>query len=433
MGTIPNYKVLAKANCIEELESRIVFDGAIDEAPHTDSSMASAIAGGDGGSRTAAHTDGHHEGSETLGNGTTHYWAEDWSGQNGGRYDHYWYTNGTQGWAYEGQNWDSNGNGWQYAGDSAGAWDYTGVELSSASHGWEYTGNDTGTWTYHGYDWSAGLGWEYAGKSEGQWYYENVFAGSDGGTGHYVGNYTGYETFDYTFTNGTAPYHNASGVGTDWNDACWTGYWSYNYNYEGGNGNPWSVDPVVINPTSPNDVDSQIENWVLYYANQYRQQPVNGPWGIPPVESDLIFNSNVDLVAEQHLQDILNTHVWAHESGSFPAGWQDLEDRFSNVDWPGWGSCQIGENLSIQFYDTNSNHQLDQGSLEIGSVDWSGWSEDQARDFAYNVVWSWVENDASSNWGHRTPITNEDGWGLYYAGVAAGQGVVVMNFSTLSL
>jgi uncharacterized delta-60 repeat protein len=244
MESKANCRLMARSVCLEELESRIVFDGAIDEALHTVDSAASAVAERDAASKASDHTDGHNEGSETLADGTTHYWSEDWSGENGGRYDHYWYTNGMQYWVYEGSNWDANGNGWQYSGDSLGSWGYIGVELGSPTSGWEYCGDSSGAWVYHGYEWNAGLGWEYAGHSNNEWYYETVYVGDDGGTGHYVGNVTGFEDFNYTWTGGET-YHNASGIGTDWTDTCWTGYWTYNYNYEGTNGQPWSVNPVV--------------------------------------------------------------------------------------------------------------------------------------------------------------------------------------------
>ena len=169
----------------------------------------------------------------------------------------------------------------------------------------------------------------------------------------------------------------------------------------------------------------------MYYMNQYRANPVAGPWGLPAVQPALIFNAAVDWMAEQHLLDILNTHVWAHESTAFPLGWQTMEQRGGQIGWTGWGSGQIGENLFIQFYDLNGNSQLDQGTSEIGSYTWSGWTDTQARQFAQSVVYAFVQDDAGSNWGHRSPITNEQGWNLYYGGVAADRGVVAVNFSTL--
>jgi uncharacterized delta-60 repeat protein len=250
MKSKTSYKSCKRLVCLEELENRIVLDAAIDLAPQPETSYDSLDASREAASRGS--------GTETLPDGTVHYWNDYQSTELNENYDHYWYTNGTQSWTYGGSYWQTNGNGWQYSGDSAEAWNYTGVELGSASHGWEYSGSGnsqvTDSWIYHGYDWSAGQGWEYAGKSDGQWYYETVLT-ENGGTAHYVGNYTGYEVFDYTFTNGTAPYHNASGTGTGWSEASWTGYWSYNYNYEGGNTNPWNVAPVVTNSHAPTSAD----------------------------------------------------------------------------------------------------------------------------------------------------------------------------------
>ncbi len=210
-------------------------------------------------------------------------------------------------------------------------------------------------------------------------------------------------------------------------------YWAYHYSsgsWEYYDGSGW-YSVSGFGETYTYNVNDRIEYWVLYYMNDYRAHPVTGPWGVPAVQPALIFNGAVDGMAEQHLLDILNTHVWAHNSTAFPSGWQTLEQRGAQIGWGGWATGQIGENLYLTYYDLNGNYQLDQGTGEVGSYNWAGWTDTQARQFAQSVVYAFVQDDAGSSWGHRTPITNENGWQLYYAGVAADRGVVTVNFTQL--
>ena len=100
--------------------------------------MASVVTGEDTASKAADHADGRHEGFETMSDGTGHFWSDFGSTELNEHYDHYWYTNGTESWTYEGSYWHANGNGWQYKGDSTGFWDYLEVDLDSSTDGWEY-------------------------------------------------------------------------------------------------------------------------------------------------------------------------------------------------------------------------------------------------------------------------------------------------------
>jgi hypothetical protein len=339
--------------------------------------------------------------------------------------------------------------------DSNGSWSHWDGSAWRPVTG--YLANPQNTWFhlgyggYDGYDYAGGMFyskdnktfWDH--KDSGAWNYYNTAAwvttdnlgNAPYGDGlHYaavnqwftvpsgVGSYSGHQAYIasgvvfYQDTTGAVPPH-------FWAHYDSNGSWEY---YDG---TSWS--PVAsFGDISTSTVDDRIEYWVMYYMNQYRANPVAGPWGLPSVQPALIFNGAVDWMAEQHLLDILNTHVWAHDSTAFPSGWQTLEQRGAQIGWAGWGTGQVGENLYIQFYDLNHNSQLDQGTSEVGSYDWSGWTDTQAKQFAQSVVYAFVQDDAGSNWGHRTPITNENGWNLYYAGVAADRGVVAVNFSTLA-
>jgi len=110
-------------------------------------------------------------------------------------------------------------------------------------------------------------------------------------------------------------------------------YWGYFYSTSS-----WQYfDGTTSYPVSglgdTYSVDERIEYWVLYYMNQYRAHPVSGPLGTPAVQPALVFNAAVDWMAEKHLQDILSTHVWAHESTAFPSGWQTLVQRGEQIGW----------------------------------------------------------------------------------------------------
>jgi hypothetical protein len=341
-------------------------------------------------------------------------------------------------WAH----YDSNGTWTYYDGSAwlpvAGLYKAPQNVWFHGSNGWDVYDYQGGVYATKGYvvfwDWKDTGEWKFYNTKE--WVVTDKLGDAPYGDGaHYgavktwfkapagLGAYTGYDVYIGEGVTYYSLNHSATPA-TFWAHYDSNGAWAY---YDGTNWGEVSGFGVKFS------IDDRIEYWVLYYVNQYRENPVNGPWGVPAAQPDLIFNASVDLIAEKHLQDILNTHVWDHNSAAFPVGWQTLEDRASNIGWPGWGTCQIGENLTIQYTDINGNGNLDQGTNEIGSVNWAGWTDAQARTFAQNVVWYWVENDASSAWGHRSPITNEQGWTLYYAGVAAGRGVVVINFSQIPL
>jgi hypothetical protein len=227
MKTLYNCQSAVRTVGLEELESRIVFDGAIDQTPHNDVSATDAFA--------SAVTDSHESarltspsGTETLSNGTVHYWHDYNSGQLEEHYDAYWYTNGSISWDYQGSYWEANGNGWEYSGDSSGFWEFTGVQFDSSGNGYEYWGDCLQHWTYHGVSFNGENGWEYIGDSNGAWYYHTV--GPDGsGEYNFEGNYTGYWSYTYTWANG----------------------WSQTYGSQTGVGDPnWYVDPDVTSPVS---------------------------------------------------------------------------------------------------------------------------------------------------------------------------------------
>ncbi|MBI4962107.1 MAG: DUF4347 domain-containing protein [Desulfomonile tiedjei] len=339
--------------------------------------------------------------------------------------------------------------------DSTGSWSHWDGSVWRPVTGFEAYPQNTwfhlGQGGYDGYDYAGGLyytkdykvAWDH--RDSGAWRYYNTAAWvttNDLGNAPYGdGNhYAAVETW-FTVPSGVGSYsgHQAyigSGIVyyQDNTGAVPPHYWAYYYStssWEYYDGTSWN-SVSGFGETYTYNVNDRIEYWVMYYMNQYRSNPVSGPWGVPAAQPALIFNSAVDYMAEQHLLDILNSHVWAHNSTAFPSGWQTLEQRGTQIGWQGWSTGQVGEDLFIQFYDLNGNYQLDQGTNEIGSYDWSGWTDTQAQQFAQSVVYAFVVDDASSNWGHRTPITNEQGWQLYYAGVAADRGVVAVNFSTFA-
>lgn len=159
--------------------------------------------------------------------------------------------------------------------------------------------------------------------------------------------------------------------------------------------------------------DQIIEYWILHYANEERVSR-----GLPA----LVSNANIDWVGEINTDNICNTHVFAHESTAFPAGWQTPAQRYAQVGWTGWGSGgDVGDNLYVRYYQT------------YGDYNWDGFSDDQLKAQARNVVDAWVYNDAASGWGHRDIILNMSGWNVFYAGVAAQNGVVTMTFSQYNL
>ena len=347
---------------------------------------------------------------------------------------------------------DSPAQYWSHY-DSNGSWSHwdgsawrtvTGFE-ANPQNTWFHLGNGG----YESYDYAGGMYytkdyktyWDH--KDSGTWQYYNTAAWvttdnlGDAPYGDGV-HYAAVDTW-FTVPSGVGAYsgHQAYIAGgveyyQDNTGAVPPQYWAHydsNNSWQYWDGTGWNSVASFGETTS--SVNDRIEYWVMYYMNQYRANPVAGPWGLPAVQPALILNAAVDWMAEQHLLDILNTHVWAHESTAFPLGWQTMEQRGGQIGWTGWASGQIGENLFIQFYDLNGNSQLDQGTSEIGSYTWSGWTDTQARQFAQSVVYAFVQDDAGSNWGHRSPITNEQGWNLYYGGVAADRGVVAVNFSTL--
>ncbi len=154
--------------------------------------------------------------------------------------------------------------------------------------------------------------------------------------------------------------------------------------------------------------DSRVEYYTLYYCNVERTDR-----GLPA----LIPNANVDYIADTQADNVADTGVFAHNSSSFPAGWQTVDDRFGQIGWTGWGDGQRGENLFAIFYSS------------VGDYNWTGMSDSQLRDIADMCVYNWVYDDAAHGWGHRNVILNMDGWHVYYCGVGASRGVIVMNYS----
>jgi len=198
----------------EQLEERIVLDGATDDlscradlfsaqvgATHTDSDqiITEAVL-----AESAADVDPLvlETGTESLPDGTWHYWQNDWDAATGNGYEFHSWQDGS--YTYREINWDApHTNGYDYDYHRDHTWTYR-AELWDANHnGYSYDATSEGVYHYKADQWVNGLGYSYSSDSSGEWEYFTVQQGNaPGDFVIYRSNSTGLFDFTYTWANG---------------------------------------------------------------------------------------------------------------------------------------------------------------------------------------------------------------------------------------
>jgi len=187
---------------LEQLEERIVLDGAVDDpccradlfsaqvgATHTDSDqmITEAVLAQ---SRADVDTLVLETGTEWLPDGTWHYWEQDWDASgNGYRFDSW--KDGTH--SYHARKWDANFNGYSYNEERDGTWTYDSVDWDKNHNGYSYYATSSGTFDYVAHHWENGFGYDYTKDSEQNWTYHTVIQGKDPGDQlFFMGDSTGW-------------------------------------------------------------------------------------------------------------------------------------------------------------------------------------------------------------------------------------------------
>jgi len=203
----------------EQLEERIVLDGAVVDVSLRPELFGSHVAGAD------ADLDGGPEdlsfdaavdasldplaietGTEWLPDGTWHYWEQDWDASgNGYRFD-VWEDGSS---SFHQIQWDaalnSKGthNGFDYNLQRDGSWTYQAVQWDASQNGYSYDATSTGTYTYEAEQWQDGKGYSYVSDSNGNWEYHTVSNGNEpGDVVEFKSDSGGWYEFTYTWANG---------------------------------------------------------------------------------------------------------------------------------------------------------------------------------------------------------------------------------------
>jgi len=202
----------------EQLEERIVLDGAVDDVSCRVDVLSAQVADTDAAADSLADdafaaalgdpdTLALETLTEWLQDGTWHYWERDWGGDGNGYEFHSWQDGSS---SFHQIQWDaalnSKGthNGFDYNLQRDGSWAYQAVQWDASQNGYDYNAASTGVYTYHANQWSDGMGYSYACNSNGQWMYHVIETGDAiGDVREYDADSTGYYDFTYTWANGT--------------------------------------------------------------------------------------------------------------------------------------------------------------------------------------------------------------------------------------
>ncbi len=226
-------------------------------------------------------------------------------------------------------------------------------------------------WTYSHYWWDANHYFAMS-HTDGSWiYYDNL------------GSHT-WEPYQQWFSDSTglSSYN-------DWDVSYYiTGSQSYYSDHATGDwyyqsGSSW---------INVGGVDQTVEDWVLYYVNQYR-----AAYGLQALQAC----SSLDYIAEGHNQNMITYNTFDHTVISAPAGWVTFQDRADLISM-GYGS----ENIYWQ------------------SSDWESypWT---AQETGYDIATAWYNSS-----GHRANMLDPN---MYYCAVGADKGYVTMNYSAALL
>jgi len=228
----------------EQLEDRIVLDGAVDDVTTRADLVGSHIADAEplGGTSEDNHTSDTladhagtdisslalESGTEWLQDGTWHYWEQDGNvatGGNGYRFDSW--QDGSK--SMHLINWDANHNGYEYNLQRNGSWTYQTVQWDYHHNGYSYDATSTGTYHYETHQWANGLGYDYTSDNTGKWTYHTVATGkSSGDTATYMADSTGWSDYTYTWANGQSWHSDNAAAGKEtWHVLNPT--WSYFY------------------------------------------------------------------------------------------------------------------------------------------------------------------------------------------------------------
>lgn len=213
----------------EQLEERIVLDGAVDDMFNRAELFSAQTKDTDSGfhndleSHVAVSTDAAQShvvdplaletGTEWLQDGTWHYWQKDWGGDGNGYEFHAWQDGSS---SFHQIQWDaalnSKGthNGFDYNLQRDGSWTYQTIQWDANQNGYSYNSASAGTYAYYSQQWSNGLGYDYSSDNAGKWTYRTVSAGSnEGERAYYLADSTGWWDFTYTWPNGVL-WHDAA-------------------------------------------------------------------------------------------------------------------------------------------------------------------------------------------------------------------------------
>jgi len=300
----------------EQLEERIVLDGAVDDISHRAELLSAQTSDADAGSHddpdshVAVSTEAAQSptvdllaleaGTEWLQDGTWHYWERDWDGDGNGYEFHSWQDGSS---SFHQIQWDAASNskgthnGFDYNLQRDGSWTYQAAQWDASQNGYSYDATSGGTYHYESHQWVNGLGYDYTSHSNGKWTYHTIGTGmSSGDKAEYMADSTGWGDYTYTWANGQTWHTDTAVAGQETFhviDNIWsyeyvvstdTGYWkktsesnplfSYNYNtaqwYDQGKTGGWeTLGPVGITASFLGDGSSHRldSTWLYDYSS----------------------------------------------------------------------------------------------------------------------------------------------------------------------